>query len=215
MIDTVLIDFDGTLMNTREGIVNSWKHLYKVTRNIEPEEEVLKVTFGEPLRTSLEKFFPEMDPDDALAIYKEYQAKHHEQMMKPFPGVVEMVKKLKVRGFKVALVTSRGEKSSVEGLEMCGILNCFDELITANKCEKHKPEPEPIYMAMERLGSAPEHTVMIGDTMYDLISAKRAGVKSILVGWNVLDKKPEDMGEYAPDEILQRAEDIFDVLEKF
>lgn len=53
MIDTVLIDFDGTLMNTREGIVNSWKHLYKVTRNIEPEEEVLKVTFGEPLRTSL------------------------------------------------------------------------------------------------------------------------------------------------------------------
>lgn len=98
---------------------------------------------------------------------------------------------------------------------MCGILNCFDELITANKCEKHKPEPEPIYMAMERLGSAPEHTVMIGDTMYDLISARRAGVKSILVGWNVLDKKPEDMGEYAPDEILQRAEDIFDVLEKF
>ena len=215
MIDTVLIDFDGTLMNTREGILNSWKHLYKVTRNIEPEEETLKVTFGEPLRTSLEKFFPEMDTDDALAIYKEYQEEHQDQMMKPFPGVIDMVKKLKEKGFKIALVTSRGEKSSVEGLEMCGLLKCFDELITANKCEKHKPDPEPIFMAMEKLGSVPEHTVMIGDTMYDLISARRAEVKSILVGWNVLDENPEDMGEYAPDEILDRAEDIFDILEKF
>lgn len=215
MIDTVLLDFDGTLMDTRQGILDSWKHLYKVTRNTEPDEEVLKVTFGEPLTTSLKKFFPDMDTDEVLAIYKEYQAGNRDKLMKPFPGVTDMVKELKACGFKVALVTSRGEKSATEGLELSGILECFDELLTANKCEKHKPDPQPILMAMEKLGSKAENTVMVGDTMFDLISARRAGVKSILVGWNVLDKSPEEMGEFAPDAIMEKAEDIFDILEKF
>lgn len=214
MIDTILLDFDGTLMNTREGIIKSWQYLFKKVRGLDVDEEFLKDTFGEPLMTSLERFFPDIAPEESIEIYRDYQRQHHEAMMKPFDGVVKTVKALKDKGVKIALVTSRGSKSSMEGLEMCGMLNCFDALVTADKCEKHKPEPEPILMALKLLNAKKENTLMVGDTRFDLISAKKAGVCSVLVGWSEELGELKESKEYAPDFVIEKAEDIFDILER-
>ncbi len=213
MIDTILIDFDGTLMNTRDGIISSWKYVFKSIYDKEVDEEFLRDTFGEPLKVSLEKMFPEIKVEDSLEIYREYQRENQGEMMKPFEGMVELIKNLKTKGYKVALVTSRGSISSKRGLLENDILDCFDYLITEDVCDKHKPHPEPIEIALEKLGSKSEEAIMIGDTMFDLLCAKSAGVKFSLVGWS-FDIDIEGLeDEHMPYHIMNEAKDIFDILE--
>ncbi len=213
MINTVLLDFDGTMMNTRDGIINSWKHLFQVLKGENPSEEILKNTFGEPLKVSLAKLFPEHSIDKCLEIYREYQKDHHGEMMVPFDGVVETVLALKAKGCKIGLVTSRLDISAEKGLEEAGMLQCFDSLITANKVEKHKPHPEPILKAMSQLDSTKEETLMVGDTLFDLEAAKNAGVKSVLVGWSEDVTTLEEAGPYKPDFVIEKASDLLDIVE--
>lgn len=213
MINTVLLDFDGTLMNTREGIVNSWIHLFQVIKGEKPSEETLKHTFGEPLKVSIENFFPEEPLDKCLNIYREYQRDHQGQMMVPFDGVIDTVLSLKKKGCKIGLVTSRLDISAKKGLEEVGLLNCFDSLITANTVEYHKPHPEPILKALEELGSKKEEAIMVGDTIFDLKAAKNAEVKSVLVGWSEDITTLEEAGEFAPDYIIETAEELLDIVE--
>lgn len=212
MINTILFDFDGTMMNTRDGIISSWKYLFKKVTGKDVSEEFPKNTFGEPLKDSLKKFFPDIPVEESLEIYRGYQRNHHKTMMVPFDGIVETIKELKKRGYKIGLVTSRGENSATEGLKAAGIIDCFGALVTANSCDKHKPEPEPIWLALEKLEAQKEETVMIGDTMYDLKGAKNAGVKSVLVGWSEDIKNADKLGEYKPDFIISKAADILKIV---
>ena len=110
-IDTVLFDFDGTLADTNEMIIGSWQHTYRTLRGEEePLENILK-TFGEPLALSMEKAFPETPVDQAIAVYRSFQEEHFEEMIRPFPGMDELIRRLKREGYKVGIVTSR--------LQMC------------------------------------------------------------------------------------------------
>ena len=125
MIKAVLFDFDGTLMDTQKAIEETWKHIFKEIRNIDVDEETLKSSYGEPLRTSLEKFFPDIPLDEAVKIFKGYQKDMDEEMFKLFDGMEETVKELQERDVKMALVTSRGAKSSDRGLSLNGIRDAF------------------------------------------------------------------------------------------
>lgn len=213
MINTVLLDFDGTLMNTRDGILNSWIHLFQVLRNETPSEEKLKNTFGEPLKVSLGKFFPDEPLEKCLKIYREYQNTHQGEMMIPFDGVIETVLALKEKGCKIGLVTSRLDISAKKGLDEIGILQCFDSLITANTVEHHKPHPEPILKALDELGSKKEEAIMVGDTIFDLKASKNAGVKSVLVGWSEDITTLEEVGEFKPSFVIKEAKELLDIVE--
>ncbi|MEE1038210.1 MAG: HAD family hydrolase [Eubacterium sp.] len=214
MIKAVFFDFDGTMMDTRSGIENSWKYIFNKLKGVEPDEEILRLTFGEPLKTSLLKFFPEYDIDESIEIYREYIKLNPEDGMKPFPGIVNTVKALYEKGLKLAIVTSRTEESTHRELKKIGLFDCFGSIQTATNCENHKPHPEPIFNAMRDLGLEKDEVIMVGDTLFDLQASKRAGVKSVLVGWTEDVKEDEIQGEYAPDYILEKAEDIFKILEE-
>lgn len=214
MIKGLLFDFDGTMIDTREGIENSWKVMYKKVKNQEIPADVLRNSFGEPLKTSLAKIFPELDMETAIKIYREYGDVNPDKMLKPFPGIVEMIKKLAVAGYDLAVVTSRMEPSTMEGLENAGMKQCFKSVQTATNCKNHKPHPEPILKALEELGLEKEQVLMVGDTLFDLQAAKAAGVKSVLVGWTLDVTEEEKVGKFAPDYILETPMDIFKLIKE-
>lgn len=214
MIRGIFLDFDGTMIDTREGIENSWKEMYRKVRNEEIPADVLRNSFGEPLKTSLAKIFPELEMKEALRIYREYGDGHPEVMLRPFPGVVEMVKKLAVAGYDLAVVTSRMEPSTMDGLENAGMTQCFKSIQTATNCKNHKPHPEPIFNALEELGLEKDEVLMVGDTLFDLQAAKAAGVKSVLVGWTMDVTEEEKKGEFAPDYIIESPMSIFEILKE-
>ena len=211
-INTVIFDFDGTLADTNRMILDSWQYTYKTLQGAEEKEENILKTFGEPLALSMEKAFPDIPTSEAIAVYRSFQEKHFEEMIRPFPGMVELIRKLRQEGCKVGIVTSRLRNTTVRGLAQFGLLEDIDEIITCEDTEKHKPEPEPALEALSRLGAKAEETVMVGDSLFDIRCAHGAGIRAILVGWAMAIGEEDKQGEDAPDAQAGSAEELLSVL---
>ena len=210
--NSILFDFDGTLANTNGLVIGSWKHVFRVLKGIEQSEEEIKKTFGEPLGVSMEKFFPETPVDEAIDIYRSHQKDIFEEMIEPFPGMVDLVKGLKDKGYKVAITTSRMYSSTMVGLRKFGLDEVFDVIVTANDTTKHKPDPEPVLITLEKLGAKPEEALMIGDSMFDIKCAHNAGVKAVLVGWAEAVSEEDLNGPDKPEYFIETAEELFDLV---
>ncbi len=211
-VNTVLFDFDGTIMDTNEVIIRSWQHTFKTVEGKERPKEHIIETFGEPLYVTMEKLLPQIPLEEGVSIYRGYHYSNFKDLIEVFPGVIEVIKELKNRDYKVAIVTSRLRKTTCMGLEKYDMEKYFDSIITCDDTDKHKPDPEPINIALERLKSSPNEAIMVGDSMFDILCAKNAGVKSAFVGWSLAASslKPEEKKEI--DYFLESAWDIFNIL---
>lgn len=213
-IDTVLFDFDGTVMDTNNVILMSWQHTFRTLRGREEDQEVIVKTFGEPLELTMKKFFPEVPAAEALEVYRSFHRDNFGELIKLFPGMRELLAEVKSRGYRTGLVTSRLYNTTMQGLEKYGIRDFFDAVLTADDTDRHKPDPAPINITLEKLGSLPENSIMLGDTMFDLLCAKNAGVRSVLVSWSLAlyGKTKEELGEAAPDYIISRPEELLEII---
>lgn len=209
---SILFDFDGTLANTNGLVIGSWKHAFRVLKGIEQSEEEIKKTFGEPLAVSMEKFFPDVPVEEAIATYRSYQKDVFENLIEPFDGMVELIKGLKAKGYKVAVTTSRMGASTMAGLRKFGLADIFDAIVTSDDTTKHKPDPEPVLITLEKLGAKPEEALMIGDSMFDIKCAHNAGVKAVLVGWAEAVSEEDMNGPDRPDFYIETAEELFDLV---
>ncbi|MBK5247570.1 MAG: HAD-IIIA family hydrolase [Peptostreptococcaceae bacterium] len=212
-ITTVLFDFDGTIMDTNSLIINSWQYTFRTIEGKERPEEEIIATLGEPLALSMKNLLPNVPVEQAVEIYRKYQHGNFSDEINIYPGMLELIKKLKKKGYKMGIVTSRMTGTTIQGLEKYGIRDCFEAVVTCDHTEKHKPDPEPVNIALKILGSKPEESIMIGDSKFDILCAKNAGVKSVLVGWAVAMSGEDREGEGAPEHIIENAEDLFQLIE--
>ena len=212
MIDTILFDFDGTLVDTNNAIIQSWQHTFRTLRGREEDEAVLVPTFGETLDFTMKKFFPDVPTDEAIAIYRGFQYDHFLDMIEIYPGMKDTLQQLKASGCKIGIVTSRLMRTTMEALGKFGIDEMFDVIITPEDTDKHKPDPEPALVALEKLGSVPENAAMAGDTLFDLGCAKNAGVTSVLVGWSFARQYDEELQKAVPDIVIDKAEDLLKLI---
>ena len=212
-IDTIIFDFDGTLADTNQIIIDSWQHTFKTRTGEEGDLNYIMKTFGQPLYTAMDEAFPEHDLEETVGIYRDFQKTVFRSTIKAFPGIIELVRGLKEKGYKIGIVTARLRDSTMEGLEVFGILDCIDEIVTVEDTANHKPHPEPAIICIERLGSKPENSVMVGDSINDIGCGNNAGMETVMVGWSAAAKHQfgED-DEYAPDYIIEKAEDLWRVI---
>lgn len=211
-IRAVLFDFDGTVANTNKLVLDSWQHTYRTLTGREADEAVIKATFGEPLPVSMEKAFPNTPADESIAVYREHQKDIYEEMIEAFDGMPELMKALKEKGYLVAIVTSRMRNTTLIGLRKFGVMEDIDCIVTCEDTDKHKPDPEPVLIALERLSVSAEEALMVGDSMFDIKCARNAGVKTVLVEWAEAVTEADRKGPDAPEYIIDRAEDLFEIL---
>jgi pyrophosphatase PpaX len=211
-VNTILFDFDGTIMNTNQVIINSWQHTFRTLTGTERPVEDIVATFGEILHDSAARFFPDVPVEESVEIYRSYHRANFGPMISVFPGVRELLAELKQRGFTLAIVTSRLPSTTMEGLEKYELSDCFDLIVTCDDCNKFKPDPEPVLVALAKLGKKPEEALMVGDTWGDILCARGAGVKSALVGWSIAVSERERFGKGAPDYVIEKAEDLLEIL---
>lgn len=211
-IKTILFDFDGTVANTNRLIIDSWQHVFRTVHGKETDEADIKATFGEPLGVSMVKNFPDMNPEDAIDMYRSHQKDIYEEMIEPFPGMVELLKGLKEKGYQVGIVTSRLRNSTMIGLRKFGLAETADCIVTCEDTDKHKPDPEPALIALEKLSAKADETLMVGDSMFDIKCAHNAGIKAVMVGWAEAITEADLTGPDRPEYCIEKAEDLYDIL---
>lgn len=208
-INTVLFDLDGTLIDTNELIISSFLHtLEHYYPNRYKREDVLPF-----LGPTLWETFEPMDPtkvDEMIATYRKYNLAHHDTFVTEFPTVLETVKILKERGYKVGIVTTKLSDVVMKGLKLTKLDSYFDVIVALDHVEKAKPDPEPIFNALKQLGSQPEEAIMVGDNYHDILAGKNAGTKTAGVAWTI--KGRDYLEKFDPDYILEEMADLLKIL---
>ena len=214
MIDTILFDFDGTLMDTTEIIVASWQHTFKTIDGAErPRDEIL-ATFGEVLTDTVKRNWPDMDADEVVEIYRSYQRDKFIDAISLFPGMRELLDELYNSGYAMGIVTARTRYSVVAAMDSYDISKYFGSLVTCDDTDEHKPSPVPAQMVLEELGKSEDNAVIVGDSRYDILCGKNAGIRSVLVGWNSHTDPASVMAEVKPDKYIEKPSRLLEVLKE-
>lgn len=213
MINTVLWDFDGTLLDTNDVILESWQHTYEHYYGRRMPVEHITRCFGEPLLVTMAREFPDVPPKDSAEVYREYQKDIAYTWARSIPGVFELVEYLRDKGYKQCIVTSRTTESTLRYLELFKKGYLFDGMVTCDDTEKHKPEPEPILLGLEKMECSKEEAIMVGDGVFDIKCANNAGVKSVLVGWRITDSDTAIISDAVHDYEVETPEDLKKLIE--
>jgi len=209
-IDTVLFDLDGTLIDTNELIVSSYLHtLEQYYPGRFGRQDVLPF-MGPTLRDVFEGI-DSTKADEMIKTYRQFNISNHDKLVTEFEGVNETIKALSEKGFKLAVVTTKIADVARMGLKLTGLEPYFPVLIALDDVEKPKPDPEPIYKALELLGSKPESAMMVGDNHHDVLGGKNAGTKTAGVAWTL--KGRDHLAAYNPDYMLDSMTDLLTILE--
>lgn len=198
-IKCVLFDLDGTLINTNELVIASFKHTVKKHLDRDIAEEELYRHFGEPLIDIMRQLCPEQAME-MVKTYREFNLVRHDELTTPFPGAAETLADLDRRGFRLGVVTSKIRHMAERGLRLFGLDRWMDVLVSFEDTEHHKPHPEPIRTALDLLDTRPQEVLMVGDSPFDLECARNAGVLSAAVKWSV--HPPEKLLTCKPDIVL-------------
>ena len=206
----VLFDLDGTLLDTSELIIKSFNHTMNKHYQRNADIEVVRSYFGRPLRTAMEFMGPDK-VEELIASYREYNLLHHDSSVKVFSGVAEVIRQLYEAGILLAVVTSKTHATAIRGLRLFNLDKYFTSVIGCERSLKHKPDPEPVSVALSDLNVPANECLMVGDSPYDLISAKSAGVKTAAVSWS--DLPLATLLAENPDYIVNSMEELLSICE--
>jgi pyrophosphatase PpaX len=202
-----LFDLDGTLIDSVELIRRTFRHTLEAHCGWHPGEEAWLNGLGRPLWDQFRAYTSDQAEIAAMiATYREYNDLHHDSMVKPYPGVDEVVRQLKGRGVRLGVVTSKLRRGTLRGLSRCGLDGLFDAIVAADDVDRHKPDPGPVLAALERLGTEPASAVFIGDSPHDLVAGRGAGVRTAAALWGPFPRAW--LEPHAPDYWLDAPRDI-------
>ncbi|WP_124728379.1 pyrophosphatase PpaX [Staphylospora marina] len=203
----ILFDLDGTLIDTNELILQSFMHTLETHCPGRYTREDVLAIMGEPLIDQMRRF-DESQAEDMVKTYHVHNEANHDRFVKEFPHVTETLEALHKAGVVMGIVSNKRRMVVDMGLKLFGLDRYMDTVVCFGDGLKGKPEPDMILYAMEQLGAKPEETLMVGDSRYDLIAARRAGVRSAAVAWSL---HAEELPKYEPDHFLQDMRDLLDV----
>jgi pyrophosphatase PpaX len=210
----VLFDLDGTLVDSIELIVAAAMNAFASRPGPAPSEAEIRNTIGRPLPTT---FGPWLVDDDDLpfliAKYREYQLEHHDRLTNAYEGIIDAVSGLDAVGCQMGIVTSKVGFMAERALEHVGLARYMRCVIASDSTTKHKPDPEPVLMALERLGCAPSDALFVGDSPYDMQAARAAGVHALGVAWGAFSE--HTLLRAGAESILQRPVELLPYIKRF
>jgi len=202
-----LFDLDGTLIDSVELILQSYRHTVKTHLGKVPPDERWLAGMGTPLLKQLGEFSDDPEVIEAMLLtYRAYNNQHHDDMVTVFPGAVAAVRTLSSWGVKLGVVTSKARSGAQRGLRVCGLDDLFPVLVGVDDVERPKPDPSPVLHAIEQLGVAPSETLFIGDSAHDMAAGRAAGVSTAAALWGPIERHVLEL--YEPDYWLENPGDV-------
>jgi pyrophosphatase PpaX len=199
-----LFDFDGTLADSLELIMTSFRHATASVLGETPSDEVLLAGIGRPLIDQMHELDP-VRAEELYDVYVEHNLRHHDELLRPYPGVHELLAALRGAGRRLGIVTSKRRATAERGAGLLE-LGPFEVLIGWEDTDAHKPGPEPVLRALELLAAAAADAVYLGDAPWDIRCGRAAGVATAAVLWGAGSR--EQLQAEQPDLVFDRPEQV-------
>lgn len=191
MINTVIFDMDGTLLNTLEDLTDSVNYTMDYfgypERTIDEVRSFVGNGIGRLIRLSVPEYVNNSQYEIVLAKFKSYYTENCQNKTKAYDGVMELIHKLNDMGIKMAIVSNKNEKALKE-LNKLYFGGIIDVVIGDVEGRKRKPEPDSVFEALKQLDSSIDEAVYVGDSDVDFATAGNAGIRFVAVTWGFRDR---------------------------
>jgi pyrophosphatase PpaX len=209
-LQVVLFDLDGTLIDSTDLILESYAHTYRTHGRIMSNEQIV-AELGLPLHDTLARYFHGDALKAAAATYLEFNLARHDDGVRNMAGVVDLVRRLRASGMRLAVVTSKLRDTARRGLALCRLDGMFEHVVAKEDTRRHKPDCEPLLYALALLQAEAAETAYVGDSALDVEAADGAGVRSIAALWRPTSE--EAFAGREPDAFAQSPAEAADILE--
>jgi len=206
----VLFDLDGTVIDSGAIILASMRHAAKEVLGVEPADEELMAAVGGP---GLEAQMHALAPDrveELVTVYRAHNEPLHDGLV-CCAGIDDVLVRLKDEGRRLGIVTAKRRKTVELAFDQVPLAHLFEAVVGGDETERHKPDPEPLLLALQRLGARAHEAAYVGDAPFDVKAAKAAGLFSVAVTWGGIHGK-ERLGAEEPDALVDTAKDLYGVL---
>ena len=214
MIHLIILDFDGTLGDTRANIVLTMRQTLQRLGYPLAEEDEIASTIGLPLEEGFRQLLPELPEDKVLECaltYRDiFEVNRKKLVPKLFPGVKETLSRLREKGYVLTVASSRSSLSLNGFLGDMEIAEFVSYVLGADSVKMAKPHPEPVLRTMEDLGYTAAETLVVGDMPVDILMGKGAG--TLTCGVTYGNSSREDLAASGADFIIDGIGSLIDVL---
>jgi phosphoglycolate phosphatase len=185
VLRALLLDLDGTLVDTPQAIVEVAQSALAALGLPAADPRAVKDTIGLPLPVALGQLIGTgpVGAADAVEIYRKLWRTHVTPRIPQllYPGVREGLEELKRAGFRLAVVTGKAQDGADSTVAAAGLRDVFDVVLGYTSVPNPKPAPDIALLALDRVGVGAGDAVIVGDSIHDLEMARRAGIRSIAV----------------------------------
>ena len=183
MKKAILFDLDGTLTDSGEGIINCAELALQHFGLSVPDRQTMRQFVGPPLDATFIRFgVPAEKAQEAIRVYRSRYTTIGLFENFPYPGIENALKTLKAQGHRLFVATSKPEGMSVQILEKFGLAKYFEKICGATLDGSRGSKADVIAYLLAQADDI-SHTIMVGDTTYDVIGAAKHGIETIGVSW--------------------------------
>jgi pyrophosphatase PpaX len=207
---TVLFDLDGTVVDSGAIILASMRHATREVLGREySDEELLRTVGGPGLEAQMQTLDPER-ADELVNVYRAHNIPLHDEL-EACVGMEPVLVRLRDEGRRLGVVTAKRRDTAELAFATVPLGHLFEVIVGGDETERHKPDPEPLLLGAERLGADPAQTAYVGDSPFDTLAAKAAGMYAVAVTWGRIHDRSK-LEAAAPDVIVETAEELLAVL---
>ncbi len=209
-IRALLLDHDGTLVDSYEGIAKCMRLMCRDLGVPEMSDAEILASIGPTLEDRFTELWGGDMAEEAVRIYRSHYKVHNAAGTHIIPGVKKTLETLAHRGIRMACVSNKAWFFCKEQLEHVGLLPYIQTVFGHRQGYAPKPDPEMLFAAIESLEVKPDEVVMVGDTTTDLQAARNASIPA----WIIKGKYSQhsEIRKLNPDKYLEKLEDILDLI---
>lgn len=191
MLNTIIFDLDGTLLNTLADLANSVNYALRCHKLKERTVNEVRQFLGNGIRYLMEHAVGGAVTGEAFeqvfATFRTHYVAHCLDLTQPYPGIMPLLEELKQRGIKMAIVSNKLHPA-VQELAQRFFKGYISSAVGESATVRRKPNPDAVLAALNELGSQPSEAIYVGDSEVDLATAKNAGLPCALVTWGFRDE---------------------------
>jgi pyrophosphatase PpaX len=202
----VLFDLDGTVIDSGAIILASMRYAAREVLGADvPDEQLMAAVGGPGLEAQMHALAPDR-VEELVTVYRAHNEPLHDELA-CCAGMEDVLLRLKDEGRRLGIVTAKRRQTVELAFARLPIEHLFETVVGGDETERHKPDPEPLLLALERLNARPEEAAYVGDAPFDVKAARTAGLFAIGVTWGGIHAR-ERLEAEDPDALVDTPEEL-------